>query len=177
MTRERHKVAANNLQPTLLNYHHLSPVAPPPRLVEEQESTSTNPPPSPPTRPRWKKFAKKYDPERRRERKRANSLANKIQNNNEIVATAESNLQYWISKLDKMEKALSATVPHSTPPAPPDATLEAAIDTVMETALPIPPTWRSENTNVQWVNAAECLSEAQLKQMVLSGEIDTAFPF
>ena len=101
-------------------------------------------------------------------------MNNKIQKNNEVVATAESNLQYWISKLNNMEKALSATASYTTPPAPLDSSLEAAIDTVMETALPVPPTWRSENANVQWVNAAECLSEAQLKQMVLNGEVATA---
>ena len=57
---------------------------------------------------------------------------------------------------------------------PKDSSLEAAADLIMETALPMPPTWKAEPTNVAWVNAAQCISEDQLKQMVINGEIETA---
>ena len=109
-----------------------------------------------PSPPRWKRFARKYDPERRRERKQATKLAHKIQQQDEIAAEATLLLQRCNDIVNNLEKAL-ATEQHIVPPE--DATLEVAMDSVMETTLPAPPTWNSKDANVAWVNAADCISE------------------
>ena len=169
MKKGRHKVADKNLQQKLQTYHHLSPPAPPPRLVEERETHQ----PSPQPPPRWKKFARKYDPIRRSERKRANRITNAIQKNDSTAANANARIDFYSKLLDDLERSLATEWRSDGPPE--DESLEAAAGVVMESKLPTPPGWNTTREHeLEFINATECISEDQLKEMIINGTIDTA---